>query len=387
LRDFGRTRFTRTAVAWWTLQRQSVKKEKKVMYRHFRNLAIKLVLAYRIAGMLLRYRRGQEPIHKEWENLMRLHCMTNGASTGAVRRAMTWLNPSPASPHPFDSLFGKFDADAMAKAAEQIRRDGYYLLPGRIPEAICDEIADNVRSYPGWTWYDHSGPHTVAQFDPEHLTAPRYVLPEPEIWRIKAYQRIIADPIFVNLSQAYFGAAPALKEAGLWWSPATNVGTPDAIAAQMFHFDFDAAPIWLKFFVYLNDIGPENGPHVFVKGSNRLGEEISREILSRGYVRISDEEITAKYGAENVLEMTGRKGTVFAVDTMGFHKGKLPVAGHRLLAQLEFATALFIPTRSKPLPLPVNAIPALLAAQATYPWAYARFPAAGRRPGPNENED
>jgi hypothetical protein len=240
---------------------------------------------------------------------------------------------------------------------------------------ICDEIAANVRSYRGWTWQDHQGAHPVAEFDPDNLLAARYTLPEAEIWRIKPYQRIVADPLFVNLSRAYFDSQAALKELGLWWSPGLGKQQADSDAAQMFHFDYDAAPIWLKFFVYLNDVGPENGPHIFVRGSHQLEQDKSRDILSRGYVRVTDEEIESIYGQENVLEMTGRKGTVFAVDTMGFHKGKLPFAGHRLLAQLEFASPLFVPVRSKPQPLPADAIPELLAAHSSYSDAYARFPA------------
>ena len=344
--------------------------------RGLRNIALRIVLAFRILRTLLRYGRGIEPTHGEWENLLRLHCLTNGASTQLTRSALAWLRPAPAAPASIHSLFGAFDTKAVAAAADQIRVEGYYVFPSVIPAEICDEIAANVRSYKGWTWRDHAGAHTLEQFDPGNLKAPRYDLPEAEIWRIPAYQRIVADPLFVNLSRTYFGGEAALKELGLWWSPATNTGTADAVAAQMFHFDYDAAPVWLKFFVYLNDVGPENGPHIFVRGSNRLGQNKSRDILSRGYVRISDEEIDRVYGPENVLEMTGPKGTVFAVDTMGFHKGKLPVAGHRLLAQLEFAAPLFVPVKTKSLPLPANAIPDLLAARVAYPDAFARFPVA-----------
>lgn len=341
-----------------------------------RNLARRIKLGARLAATLRRYRNGVEPTHRDWEELMQLHCLTNGASTSRLRKAVARLAPSPASPAGIQSLFGAFDAAAISAAAGQIRANGYYVFPGVVPAEICDEIAANVRGYKGWAWRDSDGLHQVDQFDPGHLTAPRYELPEAEIWKIKAYQRIASDPLFVNLARAYFGSQAALKELGLWWSPGLGRNEADPDAAQMFHFDYDAAPIWLKFFVYLNDVGPQNGPHIFVRGSHRLEQDKARDILSRGYVRITDQEIEDLYGRENVLEMTGRKGTVFAVDTMGFHKGKLPFAGHRLLAQLEFASPLFVPVRSKPQPLPADAIPELLAARAAYPDAFARFPAA-----------
>ena len=338
-------------------------------------LASKASLSLRLASMLLRYRRGVEPKHRDWLRMLRLHCLTNGASTAVARRAMARLRPAPATPEQFQSLFGNFEAKTVEDAARTIRDQGFYVFPGLIPAEICDEIAGGVRGYPGWSWRDDEGVHQMSAFDPQNLTASRYELPEAEIWKIKGYQRIVADPLFVHLSRAYFGGEAVLKELGLWWSPGLGTNRADSVAAQMFHFDYDAAPVWLKFFVYLNDVGRENGPHVFVRGSHRLAQDKSRDIISRGYVRVTDEEIEQTYGRDNVLEMTGPKGTVFAVDTMGFHKGKLPVSGHRLLAQLEFATPLFVPIKSHPLPMPTNIIPSLSAAREAYPDAFARFPA------------
>jgi len=338
-------------------------------------LTHKTVLGLRLANALLRYHRGIEPSHRDWLRFLRLHCLTNGASTYLARRAMAKLRPAPALPEAFQSLFGHFDANRVAEAAQTIRDQGYYVFPGQVPAEICDEIAVGVRNYSGWSWRDGAGIHRLASFDPEALTAPRYELPESEIWKIKGYQRIVADPLFIHLSRAYFGSQAMLKELGLWWSPGLGANRPDSNAAQMFHFDYDAAPVWLKYFVYLNDVGSHNGPHVFVRGSHRLGQEKSRSIIARGYERVSDEEIEQTYGRDNVLEMTGPKGTVFAVDTMGFHKGKLPVSGYRLLAQLEFAAPLFVPVKSNPLSFPADAIPSLLAARTAHPDAFARFPA------------
>lgn len=332
-------------------------------------------LSLETAWDLARYPSRGEAGAKTWEAFMRLHCMTNGRSTAFLRRAMEKWKPPPSPIFPFESMLGGFDASSLNSVADQIRRDGYYIFPDRLPDSLCDEIADNVRSFDGWAWRNHNGLQPVGHFDPDHPTAHRYELPEPKIWQIPAYQKIIADPIFINLSQSYFNAIPLLKEVGLWWSAAVDDGAPDDDAAQLFHFDYDAAPIWLKYFVYLSDVTSETGPHIFVKGSHRLRQERARKLLARGYVRISDDEIAQTFGAENIVEIAGRKGTVFAADTMAFHKGKPPVTGHRLLAQLEFATPLFVPVTSRPLAMPANAEPKLLAARRSYPWAFARFPA------------
>lgn len=323
-------------------------------------------------GMLCYAWRG-EAGHKAWRGLLDLHCATNGRSTEILRQVMRRLKPAPVPIHRFTSQLGTFDAGALRDIADHIRRDGYYVFPQRLPESFCDEIVRGARAADGWARLRGNRLETVPTFDPDHPITPRYILPEARVWRIPPYQRLIADPVFVNLSQSYFGGASALKEVSLWWSPVTG-GKPDEDAAQLFHFDYDAAPIWLKFFVYLSDVTEQTGPHVFVKGSHLLRQEKARSILARGYVRIDDDEVRRVYGRENVVELAGKKGTVFAVDTMGFHKGKPPVSGHRVLAQIEFAMPLFVPSRSAPLPLPRQLEPALAEACQAYAWAFARYP-------------
>jgi hypothetical protein len=317
-----------------------------------------------------------EADQKSWRACLDLHCRTNGRSTDMLTRAMQILRPPPAPIRPFESMLGKFDAARVNAIAEQIRRDGYYVFETRMPEAVCDDIASAAKATPARVGRDPDGGPRMGVFDPAKPLERVYDIPEPDSWRMPAYQRIIADPIFVNVSQAYLEAASALKNVNLWWSAAVD-GRPDKAAdhaAQMFHFDYDPAPRWLKFFIYISDVTAETGPHVFVRGSHRPRQSKLRDILARGYVRISDDEIAQVFGRDNVLELAGPKGTVLAVDTLGFHKGKPPISGYRLLAQLEFATPLFVQSVSAPLPMPRNLSPELLATRKTYPWAFARFP-------------
>jgi hypothetical protein len=339
--------------------------------QEFKELAQLTQTATRGMGQFLHRGEGNAEC---WRAFLDLHCRTNGRSTGLLRNVMRLLKPSPTRIGPFKSMLGEFDAKRVQAIAKQIRRDGYYVFEARMPADVCEDVARAARTIEGRVGRDPNQPSRMAIFDAEHPIAAVYDIPEPKIWQIPGYQLLIADPIFLNLSQAYFGAASALKQVNLWWSAAIG-GEPDTHAAQLFHFDFDAAPIWLKVFVYLNDVSSENGPHVFVKGSHGLHQAKARELLSRGYVRISDEDIAKVYGRDNIIEIAGKKGTVLVVDTIGFHKGKPVTSGYRLLAQLEYATPLFVPSVSAPLPMPANADSRLLQARNSYPWAFARFPA------------
>ncbi|MES2394584.1 MAG: hypothetical protein V4549_01190 [Bacteroidota bacterium] len=53
--------------------------------------------------------------------------------------------------------------------------------------------------------------------------------------------------------------------------------------------------------------------------------------------RFTDGEIENTYGKGNMIEICGKKGTILAVDTRGFNKGKELLKDSRLLFQIKFA--------------------------------------------------
>jgi hypothetical protein len=93
---------------------------------------------------------------------------------------------------------------------------------------------------------------------------------------------------------------------------------------------------FIKFFVYLTDVDETHGPHVYVARSH-----IRKPKAVRRDGRIPDDEIVRTYGPDAIVEITGERGTILAVDTRGFHKGKAPESGDRLLFQVEYANNLF----------------------------------------------
>ena len=92
---------------------------------------------------------------------------------------------------------------------------------------------------------------------------------------------------------------------------------------------------FLKFFVYITEVTRDNGPHCYVRGSHQRKPPA---LLTDG--RKSDEEIADHYGDRSV-EICGPRGTIFAADTRGFHKGKLLHRGIRLVYEMEFSNLTF----------------------------------------------
>lgn len=153
-------------------------------------------------------------------------------------------------------------------------------------------------------------------------------------------QKLACDPVLLKTAESYVGPSPVLDIVTMWWSAPSD--QPDDQAAQMYHYDMDNLK-WIKFFFYLTDVGPKNGPHVFIEGTHRSNglPQAFREDL---YVRFTDELVEAHFPPEKRIMFTGPRGTILAEDTRGLHKGFQVLEGDRLLFQLQFSAAQILTT-------------------------------------------
>ncbi len=161
-----------------------------------------------------------------------------------------------------------------------------------------------------------------------------------DIFESKEARNLYFDSTFLHIANDYLNSRPWVDIFTMWWSTPINK-IDDKYkhefidsAAQMFHYDLDRLK-FLKFFIYLTDVNEENGPHVYVKGSHLKPFDF---INYDG--RYSDDLIFMNQ-AENIVKLTGKKGTIMAVDTRGIHKGLELLAGERLIYQLQFTNSLF----------------------------------------------
>jgi hypothetical protein len=143
---------------------------------------------------------------------------------------------------------------------------------------------------------------------------------------------LIRDESILEVVRQYLGCEPVYDMCAAWWSYPARA---DSASAQLFHFDLDRIR-WLKVFVYLTDVGPTNGPHVFVRGSHRsVGARIRRD------GRFSDEETSQLFQDHEIATLTGSAGTLFIEDTIGFHKGLALKEGHRCVFEYEYSISQF----------------------------------------------
>lgn len=274
-----------------------------------------------------------------YQSMLQLFCATGGASNDAMSSLLALLHQPYALPDA-RGVLGDFSADDVETFGSDIRQHGYHVFRQRLPDALCDELLDYATSAPCVRRGTDDGDSSDVQLDRFPRGSPdgvRYDFGEQELVNNPLIQKLMADRSFIAVAQNYLQAQPIVDVVAMWWNVASP--RPDKGAAQYWHFDMDRIK-WLKFFVYLTDVGPKNGPHSFVAGSHRSGG-IPGNLLQKGYSRLTDEEVSSSYPPDKFIEFTAPRGTVIAEDTRGLHKGKHVTKGDRLIFQLQFSNSLF----------------------------------------------
>ncbi|MCB0978688.1 MAG: phytanoyl-CoA dioxygenase family protein [Acidimicrobiales bacterium] len=245
----------------------------------------------------------------------------------------TWMHP----PLELASSPEGVAAGQVDTLVETLRRDGIAVMPNLLPEEICDAL-ERIAEKAECRLVHPLGPLTGGdenrlRFDATSPVAVRYDVDEQDVVASPEAQGLLADESLLAVAQAYLGSAPVLDLVAMWWSAAVGQ-VASSSAAQLFHFDLDRMR-FLKFFVLLTDVGDQNGPHVYVKGSH-----ITKPAQLRRDGRHQDRVVEEAFPGA-VATIKGLRGTMFLADTIGLHKGLALVDGHRLMFQMEWATSLF----------------------------------------------
>jgi hypothetical protein len=266
-------------------------------------------------------------------SLRRLFVATDGRLNDFAGRMSARVHP-PVRLGAVHGVLGDLDEGAIDALAQNIERNGYYVFEARLDDGVCQKIVEFAKRTSATLIPAPVGGPTQSTYDPNAPLAPRYEFEERRIFELPELQELATDETFMAIAQAYLRCRPVNDLVAVWWSPAFG-SRASSEAAQLFHFDMDRLK-FVKFFVYLTDVDESHGPHVYVSSSHlRKPKAVRRD------GRISDDEIIQAYGQEGIIEITGQRGTVLAVDTRGFHKGKAPESGDRLLFQVEYTNSLF----------------------------------------------
>ena len=306
-----------------------------IRYYNFARNCFKL-LRIVIDGAMYFVRTGTTP-DAAYQALVGLFCLTRGRSNDALHWLIALKHP-PSKLLPPHGVLGDLTGHRIEKVKATLQEQGYFIFPDLLSPALSNELiafARNTPSIPCWS--DKTLP-PLALYNPSNPIAPKYEFDEPTLLAHLQIQELVADPTLLALAQAYLHCTPILDIVTMWWST-PYLKSPSSGAGQLFHFDMDRIK-WLKFFFYLTDVTEETGPTCFVRGTHRRLQQPAK-LLRHGYARLSDEEIYSHYKKEDIIELTCPRGTIVAMDTRGFHKGKPLELGERLVLQFEYCDSLF----------------------------------------------
>jgi hypothetical protein len=252
------------------------------------------------------------------------------------------------------------DPAEIDTAVAGIRKNGFYVFKQVVDSSLVTAIRDYAEQAPCQARGFETPQGAYPRSAPE---AGRYDFDEEVSLRCPEVQEFVSDPGMALVAQKYLEQPVLMDEVAFWWTT-TQHSEMANLNAQLFHQDRDRLS-FLKFFIYLTDVNPETGPHVYLSGSHR---DIPPSL--RGDGRKDDDAVRAAGLWGNVSEINGPAGSLMAVDTIGLHKGKTPIASDRLALEIEFATSLFGAHYERPLLEPTSLMRERFAQM---PWVLQRY--------------
>ncbi len=264
----------------------------------------------------------------------RLFVLTKGKSNDVVSHRISRLYPPYSISDESIGILGRLSKDKIQSVAMDIAKNGYFIFDSKLDADKVEELTKLALSTEAELMPPSKDGLKRSLYRRENVQSPRYQFNEHTVLKHPTVQKLTVDPTLFAVAQAYLGCKPIQDLTAMWWSAAFSKEASSE-AAQLYHFDMDRIK-FIKFFIYLTDVNLQNGPHCYVRGSHkRLPENLWKD------GRIQDKEIFENFSKDDILEITGVKGTILAVDTRGLHKGKVLESGERLLIQFEFTNSLF----------------------------------------------
>jgi len=238
-------------------------------------------------------------------------------------------------------LFGSVGHEVVADAIDTVKRDGVHILPFQMPKDCIEDVRQCTDSFEYQSRDTKESKKGMLHADGLNGT---WWLGEPcELAAKPLFQQLAFDPVFLSIAQGFLGVMPIHAQTNTWWSfpPKPAAGQDNEVVqkrdAQWFHQDMGFIS-FVKVFVYLCDVGEENGPHIYVKGSaDDSAEKLPGVRVSD---RVSDQDIRSAFGADRIQTVTGAQGLIAIVNTRGYHKGAPILTGHRQMLEIEYTSCM-----------------------------------------------
>jgi len=227
--------------------------------------------------------------------------------------------------------------DTASQIVQRVQQDGYYCGLHLTPD-ILERLLEFAHTQPCYANRDPQQPfyiHQRAEFErtlEEPLRLASYLSHHNQN---AAFQAIAQDPYLLEVASRYLGHPAIYMRGEMAWAFAGAASLADQVkAAQVYHCDINDYKT-LKVFFYLNNVGAQQGPHVYLEATHRH-RSLPHQVMGQGIAAVPDDQLVAQYGDDRVCVVTGKAGYGFAGDPYCLHKGTVPTTGTRLLLQVEY---------------------------------------------------
>jgi hypothetical protein len=238
---------------------------------------------------------------------------------------------------------GRTEKTAEAKT---LGSRGFAFIDGVVTPGMVAEIRGYLAKQPVFAPYLLNSPR-VSIDSPQLPDSHTLFIPEEKVIGCPHLLDVANHPTILAAIEGIFGCKPTIGVMCAWWSIPTADGKPRH--AENFHRDFDDVN-FIKLFIYLTDVGPENGPHEYIAGSHQV--PLMCEIR-----RFSDEEVVASFPVNPKISFVGNAGTMFLENTYGLHRGQPVRKDRRLILQVIYSMLPIVDGPARPYPRALFAPP------------------------------
>jgi hypothetical protein len=215
---------------------------------------------------------------------------------------------------------------------DAVAKDGFALVPGYLSAERLAAIREEVFAVPGFADGSYAGPMPFTNKPTDGLCSLGLTRDMP-----LSFAATAGNEELFGVARALFGASTRLTA-----SAVLNKYNKDVVdSSEVPHWD--DWRVRFKAFIYLTDVGPENAPTIYIKGSvNAVPWRLEKDFASV-YMPLASTGGSwwpvEQLGLEKVV-CTGKAGTLLLFDALGLHAGSRLTGDPRVMLMNMYTTHL-----------------------------------------------
>lgn len=222
--------------------------------------------------------------------------------------------------------------DELSSYVEDLQQIGFTRVNQFVENKTAIQLGIEISDIAGTSSFPAKRYASLEEWRQDNRSGPRFTFDSEQVNVQRRLASIAENSAIREIAKRYIGCPPILVSRQVWATRVPSDSSTEVMsdAAMAFHCDSDYFG-FLKFFVLLTDVGPNNGPFTFVARSHRGRRHVAG--------RMRDSEIIS--GDDELCLGIGQAGDLIIADTKGWHKATPPKLGFRTMFQVVYSSSLF----------------------------------------------